>query len=39
MFERNYSLFPSLSVALQLRDVPKTVFLVNRNEGEHKQPL
>ena len=33
MFERNYSFFPSLSVVLSLRDVPKTLFLANQNGG------
>ena len=38
MFERNYSLCPSLSVVSSLRDVPKTVFCWNQNGG-HKLPL
>ena len=31
MFERNYSPFPSLSVVLSLRDIPKTKFWVKQN--------
>ena len=33
MFERNYSFFQSLCVALTLSDVPKIVFLINLNWG------
>ena len=33
MFERNYSFFQSLCVALTLSDIPKSVFLINLNWG------